>query len=789
MSKYDERRIWMKTGAEEKLKNLADTDAAVKRTKMIYAQAAKDIEAEVDYMYRLIKYNATAQKWDISALKAPATRKDIAALTKAVEKAGLQDKLPEAITNRMSVLQARQLNNYLHIHNAGQRAQETTKQALLKGLQGSNIWKAAEQAGAASFVGFDRNICGYMMGMNWAGGNFSTRLWNASEEAWQEVKDELTRALANGQSQETTKNRIRRILKESHRADAKGSGGLDYDVERIIRTEMAKASTEADIDRWLSMGVTKVQWNASFEKNTCEHCGERDGRIYELDKLLDVIPLHPNCRCYFTPYDEVAEAVSERTAEYKDSNGKYKTIAWAPFNAVFEPTKGGMKLRAERLKVSDFFFNASPWTQYIAPKTGLVYKGEQNAEFRDLAERTIGEIQEIYPEVKQQLQEDHGGEVYLHRGNSVVDAKRLKTIGGHVDTRQNPNTLLLTYPSGITGKTLKEIQEQAINSYKMGQWSTDKVQHTIIHELGHVLENNLRARGADIDGIIMQATGSRSLKSALKKIDKISSYGKKNSSEAFAELFARAQAHDPKLNNKMVADFTTALTEARQKYPQTAKAKTTTKATTGISVKNQETTPRNTTEQGWLRSLTKDERESIKAYANDDATVGYGDINNTLRRGEYKKGYKAPSKDGFVKFADERNDQVSKAVENIDKAIEKFTLAKDKTVWRGLSSSQMSLDFEAKLNALKPGSILSDKAYTSTAVTKSGTAEFGYSFMLKIKVPAGTGRGIYTRKLSEFTQENELLLKRDAQFKVTKVGTTTNAYGDKVKLLELEMLP
>lgn len=125
----------------------------------------------------------------------------------------------------------------------------------------------------------------------------------------------------------------------------------------------------------------------------------------------------------------------------------------------------------------------------------------------------------------------------------------------------------------------------------------------------------------------------------------------------------------------------------------------------------------------------------------------------------------------------------------MDKAIAKFTLTTDKTVWRGLRDDLMSDSFLSKMKNLKPGTVLTDKAYSSTAVTKSGTGEFTGGWLMKIKVPAGTGRGVYTRKISEYAHENELLLKRGAQFKVTRITNGKDSWGNTVKLIEAEMLP
>lgn len=573
MSKYTDRRIYMQTAAQAKIDNLKLTAATVKRTNAIYQQASRDIERQVEAVYKQFGVLDKANHWNFTGLNNPATKKDAAALIKAIEKAGLTDYVPENLTKRLSVIQAKQLSNWLTIQRAGQDSHALTKNALLKNVQNTGkVWKSAKKAGAMSFVGFDRNIVGYMVGMNWDNGNFSTRLWNASNATWEKVRDELALSLANGQPLETTKKHMRQLLAQGHNPYAKGSGGLNYDVERIIRTEMAKAATNADVVRWNEMGVSKVQWNASFEAHTCDDCGERDGRVYELDKLRDTIPLHPNCRCYFTPYDEVAEQVADqRTAEYKDENGDYQRIAWAPLNSLMERIKNGYALRLDPLNVSDYFFSVSPWSQYTAPQTGLDYIGEQNDSFVDLAERTIQDAINQYQDIETYLKRYYDGKVNLHRGLSTVTGNKTKMVGGYVDISHKD--FVLTYPVGMGGKNvLKELQEIVNNNYSLGFWSSNSIQHTINHELGHVLEDRFGKNTATIRNIVKSATGTTSMAQAKKVLEsKISKYAATNADEAFAELFARSMAQDTKLNNEIVARFQVALNKELKKKTPPAK--------------------------------------------------------------------------------------------------------------------------------------------------------------------------------------------------------------------------
>lgn len=562
-SKYTSRRIWMNTGAAAKRKNIALEDRTVRRTQKIYRQATKDIEAQVEQIYRQFGTLAANNRWEFKGLKNPATRKDIGALIKAIDAAGLTDYVPIKLRNRMSVLEVKQMNAWLRIHQAGQQSHALTKDAILKTMQNSGeTWAAALKAGAGGFVGFDRNICGYMMGMNWQDGNFSSRLWNAGEETWEKVRDELTRALANGQQPQTTRKRIRQLLEEHHNPDAKGSGGIAYDVERIIRTETAKASTQADLVRWREAGVTKVQWHATFEKNTCEHCADRDGRVYELkEAMLDEPPLHPNCRCYFAAFDETAAEFPD-TTYYKDDDGEYQEIQWAPYHSVIND-KG--QLRNSPLKVGDYFWKASPWTSYTAPKTGVTYNGEIDNQVLDMTERTVKSMTDQFPEIRDALEHDFNNEITMHRGNSIIEGNKLASVGGLTDPQYRQLTVAYI-DRAIGGNPLTQMAKQAREQFKGRHWSTPKDNHTILHELAHILENDLRTRrGVDIEEFMLRVAGVKNWKQAKSMMaGDISEYASKNASEGFAETLVRAISQDPSLQNSMTARFMDELAAARK---------------------------------------------------------------------------------------------------------------------------------------------------------------------------------------------------------------------------------
>lgn len=765
-TKYQKRKVWMNTAAYTEKANIALEEETVRKTQAIYKQAAKDIQRQVDGLYAEIGKLGEANHWDFNTKKL-ATKKTVAELSKAIDKAGLTDLVPEPLRNRMGVVQAKELNIWLRIHQAGQDSHTLTKNALMKTMQNSGkAWQSAVSAGADSFVGFDRNICGYMMGMNWEGGNFSSRLWNAGDETWYKVKEELTRAMANGQQPATTQKHLENILRTAHQPNKTDSGGLAYAVERIIRTETAKASTEADLARWREMGVEKVQWSAVFEKNTCEHCRERDGRIYELKKvMLDQPPIHPNCRCTFIPYDDTTKNDDDTTL-YKDSDGEYQEVQWAPYNSVIDEAG---QLRSTALPVDSYFWRLSPWTTYRPPKAQFSYQGEIERPVVDLVERTAKTISDQFPEFANRMAQQFQDEITLHRGGSLIEGAHLANVGGLVD--YDGRQVTITYPTNPSGgRTLKQMQDLATANYKRHFWSSPKENHTIVHEFGHVLSRELKARGISEEDIIRRATGKRGLKQALEvlKAD-ISEYAGKNAGEGFAELFARGMSQDPKLMNQTTARF---MNELKTALDQPVKR-------TRISVQSPSgaisaKAPLYTTEQSWKNALSFDERRALRTYSE----MGYEEINSKLR-----KGYD-PAKATGLKSTTE------KVIDRVDTSLAKYTNAEKMTVWRGINNTDSWRASGKTIGGLKLGDTFTEKAYSSTSINKTAQFALGDKAVLfEIKVPAGTGLGAPITNISSYSNEAEFLIKRNATFKVTKIAknqTVGSRTGLTIMTLELK---
>lgn len=77
-------------------------------------------------------------------------------------------------------------------------------------------------------------------------------------------------------------------------------------AEILARTELIRAHHQATIQEYRSWGVLgiKVQgeWKTAGDDRVCPACASMEGRIFTLDEIEPLIPLHPQCRCIALPY-------------------------------------------------------------------------------------------------------------------------------------------------------------------------------------------------------------------------------------------------------------------------------------------------------------------------------------------------------------------------------------------------------------------------------------------------------------------------------------------------------
>lgn len=159
----------------------------------------------------------------------------------------------------------------------------------------------------------------------------------------------------------------------------------------------------------------------------------------------------------------------------------------------------------------------------------------------------------------------------------------------------------------------------------------------------------------------------------------------------------------------------------------------------------------------WERSVSQDEREASVYYTTD----AYREINKYLRG----------------KNLDEAPDKIKNTVRDIDTAMKKFNLTENITVFRG--GSNKLVGGASTLEEIKAlvGTVVRDNGIMSTAVTQSAAwSSTGNNIGYEIQIPKGRGRGIFIDPISHYKGEQEFMVARATNYKIT--GAYADAHGN-----------
>jgi SPP1 gp7 family putative phage head morphogenesis protein len=90
-------------------------------------------------------------------------------------------------------------------------------------------------------------------------------------------------------------------------------------AETMARTEIIRAHHVATIQEYRNWGVVGVtveaEWRTAGDTTVCPVCRAMEGRVFSLDAIEKLIPLHPECRCCALPVTRsVREAFYARKA-------------------------------------------------------------------------------------------------------------------------------------------------------------------------------------------------------------------------------------------------------------------------------------------------------------------------------------------------------------------------------------------------------------------------------------------------------------------------------------------
>ena len=73
----------------------------------------------------------------------------------------------------------------------------------------------------------------------------------------------------------------------------------------IARTEVVHAHAEGQLDGFEELGIDELgvlaEWSTAGDDRVCPQCEELEGKTFTVEEARGMIPVHPQCRCAWTP--------------------------------------------------------------------------------------------------------------------------------------------------------------------------------------------------------------------------------------------------------------------------------------------------------------------------------------------------------------------------------------------------------------------------------------------------------------------------------------------------------
>jgi len=117
---------------------------------------------------------------------------------------------------------------------------------------------------------------------------------------------------------------------------------LRYRGEMIARTETARAVSEGTLEMYKEAEIEFIRFDASAD--ACIVCAGYDGHTYKREVGSGIIPIHPNCRCSWTPV--AGPRVGEKAPKLPKPTIKPVKPVGVPRGPSFQPAKTRKKAEA-----------------------------------------------------------------------------------------------------------------------------------------------------------------------------------------------------------------------------------------------------------------------------------------------------------------------------------------------------------------------------------------------------------------------------------------------------------
>lgn len=190
-----------------------------------------------------------------------------------------------------------------------------------------------------------------------SGWSLSKRIWGIEQKTMQDIHYVIAQGMAANKSSFEIAKDLEKYVNPSaaktwdwKKVYPNTNKTVDYNAQRLARTLTHHAYQQSFVATTkFNPFIEKYKWLSSNGANTCQLCAERDGQLFDKDKLpLD----HPNGKCTWSAViSKSSKEINQEIADwYKSDDGTYpemddfaKSLGYKPSDNVVKKVEDNIK--------------------------------------------------------------------------------------------------------------------------------------------------------------------------------------------------------------------------------------------------------------------------------------------------------------------------------------------------------------------------------------------------------------------------------------------------------------
>lgn len=345
------KTYWRDRELEWKKERLKDEQKYADEIQEIYANMMDSVEKEIESFFT--RY-ANKENITMAEAKKRVSNIDIQAYQRKAKKYVKEKNFSDEANEQMRLYNLAMKVNRLELLKANIGLELVAGHDELKSYTGDKLEGAylEEIKRNASILGdtvIDNAMAKTVADSSFKNATFSERIWVNQDQLKNSLSSVLSNALIQGKNPREFIPQIRKKFDVSR-----------CNAERLLRTEIARVQTQAQIESYESNGIDEYEYIACSLKDVCPLCKEMDGKTFKLKDMeigKNAPPMHPNC---VLPDTEIIapgiEAITKSdysgdVIKFVTANGRSVTVT--PNHIV--PTSRGW-IRAKNLVKGDKVF-------------------------------------------------------------------------------------------------------------------------------------------------------------------------------------------------------------------------------------------------------------------------------------------------------------------------------------------------------------------------------------------------------------------------------------------------